>query len=345
MILELPSGALADLIGRRKTILVGSVIGAFGFLLIPFASHFIHYLLLALLVGVSDSFRSGSEEAILYDSYKEEKNEKKYEKAYANANVIYQFGLIIATALGGFIFQYSNYLPFILYGISLIIVSILSYQYIEPKIDSNKFTLSNYKKQISDGAKEAFKTSYTKYLSLFYIFVGGISWSSTLYFNAYIMVDLGFDDATRGYITAAMRLINVVIISKLLTNKKLFNKNRKIIFFPIIMLFGYLPGFWLNGYSGLPFVQTVMIITTARWIVLSPLTNAVFSSKYRATAISLLSLLIGFVYIAMTSISGFIIPTFGIKAMYSLLGIFSLLTVVPLTYKLLTTQNTAVSTN
>jgi MFS family permease len=335
MALELPSGALADLIGRRKTIIVGSVVGAISYLLFPFASSFTHYMILAFLIGVSDSFRSGSEEAILYDSYKEEKNEKKYDKAYADANIIYQVGLIIATALGGLIFEYNNTLPYTFYGIALVIVSILSYFYLEPSIDSDKFTLANYRKQIIDGSKEAFKTQYTKYLSLFYIFVGGIAWASTLYFNAYMMVDLGFENDIRGYLTAGMRFLNVVIIAKLLTNKKIFNSKRTILFFPIIMILGYLPGYWLSGYLGLPFVQIIISVTTARWIVLSPLTNAVFSSKYRATAISLLSLLIGFVYISMTGISGLVIPHYGVKAMYSLLGLFSLVTVVPLTYKLL----------
>jgi hypothetical protein len=207
--------------------------------------------------------------------------------------------------------------------------------YIEPKIDSEKFTFTNYRKQIATGAKEAFKTKYAKYLSLFYIFVGGISWSCTLFFNDYMMVELGFGDVLRGYLTAAMRLINVVLIVRLLTNDKLFNRERTLIFFPMIMLFAYLPGIWLNGYAGLPFVQAAMIAATARWIVLSPLTNEVFSSKYRATALSLLSLLIGVVYILITSISGFVIPNYGIKVMYTLLGVLSLFTVVPLTYKLL----------
>jgi len=190
-----------------------------------------------------------------------------------------------------------------------------------------------------DGAKEAFKTPYTKSLSLFYIFVGGIAWSSTLFFNGYMMIELGFSDRIRGLITAIMRLINVVLIAKLLTNKKLFNKSKTFIFFPIIMLFGYLPGYWIDSYWGLPFVQAAMIATTARWIVLSPLTNAVFSSKYRATAISFLSLLIGFVYIAMTSLSGLIIPAYGIKTMYTLLRIISALTIIPLTIQLVKLQS------
>ena len=78
-----------------------------------------------------------------------------------------------------------------------------------------------------------------------------------------------------------------------------------------------------------------MLATTSRFIILSPVVNKVFSSKYRATALSFLSLMIGFVYVTLTGVSAYIIPEFGIKTMYTLLGVFSLLTVLPLAYMLI----------
>lgn len=233
-------------------------------------------------------------------------------------------------------YESSIFSPYVAYGASLIIGSVVAFFYIEPVIDSEKFSWASYKQQIIDGTREAFKDEYTKYLSLYYIFVAGIAWSSTLYFNAYMMVGLGFADSLRGLLTAGMRLINAVVIRSVLQNDSIFSWSRRILFFPAVLLFGYLPGIWLDGFFGLPFVQAAMIATTARWILLAPLTNQAFSSKYRATAISVLSLLIGVVYISLTSISAPVISIFGIKAMYSLLGVITLVTVIPLTYKLLT---------
>lgn len=84
MILELPSGALADIIGRKNTNLVGWILGALSYLLFPLASNIYHFLFLALLGGIMDSFRSGSEEALIYDSLKESGKEKTFDKIYAN---------------------------------------------------------------------------------------------------------------------------------------------------------------------------------------------------------------------------------------------------------------------
>nr|MBP7842454.1 hypothetical protein [Candidatus Woesebacteria bacterium] len=93
--------------------------------------------------------------------------------------------------------------------------------------------------------------------------------------------------------------------------------------------------FALDGIWGVPFVQIAMIATTARWMLLAPLTNQAFSSKYRATAISFLSLSIGLVYIVLTTLSAPIISNFGIGAMYSVLGFFTIVSVIPITVKLL----------
>ncbi|MCB9813142.1 MAG: MFS transporter [Pseudomonadales bacterium] len=338
MFLELPSGALADLIGRKNTNLVGWIIGAASFFLFPLATNFYHFLILALMVGLNDSFRSGSEEALLYDTYKQADKENEYDKVYGNGDLIYQVGLILATATGGLLFEQWVFLPYLLYGLSLFLGSICILFYKEPHIDSETFTLKNYVLQIKNGSKEAFKSQYTRYLSLFYIAVAGIAWSSTLYFNEFMMVEFIASDSLRGILTAGMRLINVLLIRLILQDTRIFSERSRILFFPVIMLIGYLPGIKLDGFWGIPFIQAAMIATTARWILLSPLTNKAFSSKYRATAISFLSLAIGFVYVVMTTISAPVISQFGIRTMYSLLGVFTVLSVVPLTYKLLTTD-------
>ncbi|MBP7876164.1 MFS transporter, partial [Candidatus Woesebacteria bacterium] len=319
MVMELPSGALADIIGRKKTIVLGFLITGVGYLIFPLAGTFLHFLALSILFGIGDSFRSGSEEALIYDSYKQVGKESAFRKAFAHGSMLYQVGLIVSTAAGGFLYQYGHAIPFVLYGLLLLVGTLVTLAYVEPVIDSVTFSLKNYLAQILDGSKEAFKNNYTKNLSLFYIVVGGITWSSALYFNAYMLVDLIPQDGLRGVLGASMRLINVVLIVTVLKNEKLFNWQKTIVFFPIILAVGYLPGIWIEGFIGVPFVQLIMIASTARWILLSPLTNAVFSSKYRATAISLLSLLIGFVYIGTTTISMVIIPLYGIKTMQTLL--------------------------
>lgn len=334
MFFELPSGALADMIGRRQTILWGFIVAGISYVLYPLFPNFWWFLFLAMCMGAADAFRSGAEEALLYDTYKQVGDEGRFSSVYANGNVIYQAGLVISAAIGGFVFGINEHAPFVIYGVSLFFGAGAAWHYIEPKIDTVKFSISNYFLQIKLGTKEAFKSEYAKYVSLFYIFVGGIAWSSTLYFNDFLMAELVPPDGLRGLLFAIMRLINILVVMLVLKNTKLFNWNRTILFFPVIMLVGYLPGVWLQGLLGTPFVFLAMVATTARWVILAPITNEVFSSQYRATAISALSLLIGVVYVILTGASSFLVPVFGIRVMYSLLGVISLMTVVPVGVKL-----------
>jgi MFS family permease len=335
MLFEVPSGAIADLLGRRNTLIFSFILGAAAYLWFPFFQGYWQAFLAVILMGVSDSFRSGSEEALIYDSFKQEKNETGIKKIFAQGNFIYQIGLILSAIISGYLYTANHTYPFLGYAtiLSLGVITVACYR--EPLIDSEKFSWKGYVLQMKHGIKEIFKSQKIKNLSFFYIIIGGVAWSSTLYFNEYLMVDLGFTDQFRGVLSGSLRLLNVLLISKLLLNEKLFDYQRTILFFPIIMMISYLPGALLQGYWGIPFIQGAMIATTARWIVLAPLVNASFDSKYRATAISVLSLLIGVVYVSLTTLSMAVIPLFGMKVMYSLLGIVTLFAAFPLARRLL----------
>lgn len=333
MIMELPSGALADLIGRRTTLTISFLLGAISYLLIPFGTSYLYFIIVNIIVGISDSFRSGAEEAIVYDTYKE-RDSHEFEKVNSKGNLVYQTGLIIGTITGGVLYSVNVYIPFIFYGISLLVGFVLTFFYIEPKIDSEKFTLHNYLKQIKIGTKEVFKDKLTTYTSLFYIAVGGITWTNALYFGSFFMVGLGFDDAQRGFIQGGTRLINALLFTFILKKIKL-GERFKIIIFPVIMTVAFLPGVFLEGWVGVPFFALALLTTTGRWIFLTPITNKMFDSKVRATAISVMSLLIGFVYLFLVGISGFVIERYDIGGMYTVLGLMALVFVVPSAYLLL----------
>ncbi len=336
LLLELPTGALADLIGRKFTIVLAYTADAIQYLLFAFAITFPQFLILSVISGLAEALRSGSLEAIVYDSLKQDKKEKTFTSIMAKQGLRFQIGLMVSTFLGGFLYTFWQPLPFVLTGVFLIGSGIISTFLIEPSIDSEKFGLRNYLRQIKWGAREAFHTHKHRLMSLYYIAVGAISWMCAIYFNDYILIDFGFMAEQRGIISAILRLINITLLTKLLTNEKIFNFRRTILFFPIIMLVGLLPGYWLSGYWGVPFVGIVMMSSTARWILLGKYTNAMFESKYRATAISTLSMIIGVIATVGFLISGPVMETWGdTRLIYSLLGLLSMLTVPPLAYRLL----------
>lgn len=338
LVLELPTGALADLIGRKQTIFIAYLVDALQYIFFALAWTFPQFLILAIISGLAEALRSGSLEALVYDSLKQDGRENDFRGVMAKQGLRFQVGLIMATFLGGFLYNLSPALPFVLSGIPLLGSAVISIYFIEPIIDSEKFGMRNYLRQIKWGAIEAFKTQKHRLISLYYIVVGAISWMCMIYFTDFAMVNLGFDASTRGVLSSGLRVANALLIAKFLTNEKIFNFRRTIILFPIIMIVGLLPGYWLYGYLGVPFVGLVMLSSTARWILLGKYTNEIFSSKYRATAISTLSMAIGVIVVLGVVASGPIMERWGdARLVFSLLGILSLLTVAPLAYKVLKT--------
>ncbi|MEZ5572844.1 MAG: MFS transporter [Halioglobus sp.] len=65
---EVPSGYIADMWGRRKAIIVGSVFFALGFLWLMQANSFVDFLVFEVIIGLGVSLISGADLALLYDT-------------------------------------------------------------------------------------------------------------------------------------------------------------------------------------------------------------------------------------------------------------------------------------
>lgn len=68
IIFDLPAGYIADLLGRKKTMLVGSIITALGYQILWLGTTFTHFAIFEMVVGIGLSLQSGSDVAVLFNS-------------------------------------------------------------------------------------------------------------------------------------------------------------------------------------------------------------------------------------------------------------------------------------
>jgi MFS family permease len=66
--LEVPSGYIADVWGRKRAILIGSALNGLGFLTLAWADSFFDFLVYEFILGVGISLISGADLALLYDT-------------------------------------------------------------------------------------------------------------------------------------------------------------------------------------------------------------------------------------------------------------------------------------
>jgi MFS family permease len=224
-------------------------------------------------------------------------------------------------------------LPYILYAVLCAIAAAASLGMIEPKIDSEKFSLRNYIKQMKEGTRHAFHNKRTTAISLYFVAVAGITWAVNLYFYDLALTQLIESDELRGIIGAGVRVVNVFILYMLLKQERIFTRQVSIWFFPAIMITGYFGSWYFFNQLTLAifFIALTVMAGSARWIILTRYTNECFDSKYRATAISVLSMLVGIIYVVITGISGYVMDLFaGVPSMFLILGLLSVVFVLPL---------------
>ena len=100
IILELPTGILADKWSRKNMLVLGAILGCFELLIIVLAHSFWQFAAAIFIAGVSCSFESGSEYALIYDSLKSEAREREFEKILGRL-LAFDFSAAIIAALSG----------------------------------------------------------------------------------------------------------------------------------------------------------------------------------------------------------------------------------------------------
>ncbi|MEJ5266464.1 MAG: MFS transporter [Bacteroidales bacterium] len=103
IVLEIPSGYLADIWGRRNTMIFGAILGTLGFGIYSLSYGFLGFLIAELTLGTAQSFISGSDSALLYDTLKLKNKENQYIKYEGRVLSLGNFAETIAAVAGGFI--------------------------------------------------------------------------------------------------------------------------------------------------------------------------------------------------------------------------------------------------
>jgi MFS family permease len=110
--LELPSGYFADVIGRKRTLIIGAFLGAIGFYMYSATHAYLGFLIAEILLGAGQSFISGADSAMLYDTLASGNRHKEYAR-YEGINAsVGNFSEAFAGLAGGALALVSLRFPF-----------------------------------------------------------------------------------------------------------------------------------------------------------------------------------------------------------------------------------------
>jgi MFS family permease len=129
LVLEVPTGALADTWSRRKMMALAPLIKSLCFVAWFYAGH--NFWLFALGFGLwslGSSFKSGTSEALLYDTHVYYGKTTEYEKTISRQRFYLELALGFSVISGGFIAAYRMDLAILLSVVPLLFSAVIAWQ-------------------------------------------------------------------------------------------------------------------------------------------------------------------------------------------------------------------------
>lgn len=138
VIFEVPTGAIADLFGRKKTLVLANFVVLLGVLFLYIGGGMLMFILFAIFNSFARALASGTYNAFLYDTLKEEKQEHHYKMVIGKFYALWPVGASIGAIIGGYLATVSLSFPVGLSLIPLLFAFILTLLLKEPKYEKEK---------------------------------------------------------------------------------------------------------------------------------------------------------------------------------------------------------------
>lgn len=327
---EVPSGALADLFGRKRVMIAGRICYALAAVIQIFSTNIYGFSIAFIICALSYNLNSGSEEALLYDSLKAVGKEGKYMSVYSRLDVVMQVAAGIATVAGGILAQKSYQLCYLVI-VLVAVLSVLPAMWLEepPRTEARQG-----KKQEKTGLKEHFTVTYQVIrdnpgiLNILLYFPVVAAFSTALYFyGQQYYAEAGFDRIAISFImlgNVAASCIGALYSEKLL---HLFGNKTKYLAsvcmgLAVLCVSRYhiwlsIPAFWLVG-----FCDAVLLPIESGSL------NKLIPSGQRATIISVSSMFFSMAMICIFPLVGVLATFWGLHCAFAIMGILQLVMMV-----------------
>ncbi|MHC1704915.1 MAG: MFS transporter [Tenuifilaceae bacterium] len=321
--LEIPSGYFADVLGRRNSIIAGSIMGFIGFSVYSFSFGFIGFVIAEITLGFGQSMISGADSALLYDSLKSSNSEKDYLKHEGRMTSVGNFSEAIAGVLGGLLAGLSLRYPFYFQtGIAFIGVP-AAISLIEPKISQIKLGLGL--KDITDVVKYALIKNQRLRWNILYSSVVGASTLAMAWFVQPWFIRANIPVSMFGITWTILNLsVGITALYAYRIELKL-GRTPTTAIFTIILAIGFIASGWISSLWGLLFILLFYLARGVATPILKDNINRITPSNMRATVLSVRNFIIRVLFAVLAPFYGWTIDVLSLKAALTIAGLIFVL--------------------
>lgn len=325
ILFEVPTGAIADLLGRKRTIILSRVSALVSSALMIRSNGFWGFAIGFIFSAISYNLSSGSEEALIYDSLRQVGKEEGYMKVSGKINFIIEVMQGFGAFVGAFLAETSFVLSYVVAMSLGIIALIVALGFEEPK-NENLNKKINIKAHFKETYRAIMENKRLVFLLIFYPTV--FAFSTILYFYG----QQYFSDAGYSKIAIAVVFlfnsifggIGAVVSSKV--DKLLRNKTSYILsIFIAVSMIVFSAG--TTEFSVFMFC-IVGFLTAVLYPINSEAINRLIPSEQRATLISVQSVGFSVMMVLFFPIAGVMGDLLGIGLTFVVLGILLIVGVI-----------------
>lgn len=316
--MEIPSGWMADVWGRKKTLLSGSILSSAGILIYSFSYGFWAFAIAEIILGIGHSFVSGADSAMLYDTLKAAKKPDEYVKHEGRITSAGNFAEAIAGVVGGFLATMSLRTPFYFQiAVALIAVpAVLTMK--EPKFHSTQSVLTV--KKLIGNIKSSFLSNHNLRIS---ILLSAITGTATLTFAWFVQPFFKAVNLPVEWFGILWTALNLTVgVSSVFAYKVelALGKRNTVLMIILLLTVGYIFTGLYVSFLGIGFLFLFYLVRGVATPIFKNYINQYTDSDIRATMLSVRNFVIRISFAVIGPLLGWITDRVNLKSALILAG-------------------------
>ncbi|MDP3965050.1 MAG: MFS transporter [bacterium] len=138
LVMEIPTGLFADAFGRKKSIVFSLAVSGCAFIVYSQGQSFLHFALAEVLAGIGMALSSGATDAWVFDALKTKQFRGRTDTIFSRGAFAKSLGIILGGLVGSYLSKLDLSLPFLLSGLSFLVLAAISSRLIVETPDGNK---------------------------------------------------------------------------------------------------------------------------------------------------------------------------------------------------------------
>jgi MFS family permease len=322
-LMEVPTGAIADIWGRKASRILGRVLSVVYIAMLVFSDSFYMFALSFILCALSYNLESGAGEALVYDSLKQTGDEKSYIKLAGIQELAMQAGRMTAYLLGGYLaslaYEYA-------YGTALVVstaAAIQSLTFVEPMQEEKGIGLKGLrivKHQVAGSLKVISGNRRIGFLIVFmettFLFA-----TTIFYYMQNYLKGRGYNEGRIGLVLAVASLLAAITASQTHRIERVMGERGILMIMPLLTAISI----WGISFSIYPnlYFTSLLCAEGITAVALGDYINKIIPSDKRATILSFGSMVFSSLMIVVFPLVGKIGDEFSLEVSFRFLAIMA----------------------